>query len=453
MKGKANTDFIILDIEHLFVFCVIFFLDLCYIGNTKQMIGDNNDCMNNWKKNIVLFLTGQTISLFGTALVQYAIMWHITLTTQSGVMMTISIVCGFLPTFFLSPFAGVWADRYNRKMLILVSDSMIALSTLVLAIFFLLGHDALWLLFVMSAIRALGTAVQTPAVGAILPGLVPEDKLTKVNGTNGSIQALIMLLAPMLSAGLLTIATIEVIFFIDVITAIIGLSILYLFVHVPVHAKALEKQTTSYVDDMRKGYLYIRNHDYVKKFFIFCTFFFILAAPVAFLTPLQVTRSFGPDVWRLTGIEIAFSIGMMLGGLIMASWGGFRNKVHTMTLSCFTFGICTFALGYIPNFWIYLIFMGLVGVAMPMFNTPSTVLLQEKVDPDYLGRVFGVLGMISSVMMPLGMLVFGPLSDVIRIEWLLLLTGLLMFIQGFFLLGNKSLIEAGKPVVKSEEVA
>ena len=76
---------------------------------------------------------------------------------------------------------------------------------------------------------------------------------------------------------------------------------------------------------------------------------------------------------------------------------------------------------------------------------PSAVLLQEKVEGDFLGRVFGILGMISSTMMPLGMLLFGPLADIIKIEWLLLATGLLLFIQGFFLLGNKVLIEAGMP--------
>ncbi len=166
-----------------------------------KLIGEYiTDMNNNWKKNIILFLTSQTISLFGTALVQYAILWHITLTTHSCVMMTIAIVCGFLPTFFLSPFAGVWADRYNRKLLIIAADSFIAVSTLVLAFLFLIGFDAIWLLFVISAIRSLGTAVHTPAVGAIIPQLVPEDKLTKVNGTNGSIQALIMLVAPMVSA-------------------------------------------------------------------------------------------------------------------------------------------------------------------------------------------------------------------------------------------------------------
>jgi DHA3 family macrolide efflux protein-like MFS transporter len=406
--------------------------------------------INNWKKKVVLFLLSQTISLFGSSLVQYAIMWHITLTTQSGVMMTIAIICGFLPTFFLSPFAGVWADRYNRKILIIMSDSIIAISTLILAILFYIGYDMLWLLFLVSAIRALGTAVQIPAVGAFIPQLVPQDKLTKVNATNGTIQALVMLVSPMLSGALLTIATIEVIFLIDVVTAALAVSVLWLFLHVSVHAKASQKQTIGYFSDMRAGFTYINKHDYVKKLFLFCACYFVLVSPVAFLTPLQVTRSFGEDVWRLTAIEVTFSIGMMLGGIIMASWGGFKNKVHSMTLSTLIIGGCTFALGIIPNFPIYLAIMAFAGIAMPIFNTPFTVLLQEKVEDDFLGRVFGVLGMISSTMMPLGMLLFGPLADIIKIEWLLIGTGLLIFIEGFFLLGSKVLIEAGKPISKPE---
>lgn len=104
----------------------------------------------DWKKNIAFFLTSQTVSLFGSSLVQYAILWYITLNTQSGVMMTLAIICGFVPMFLLSPFAGVWADRYSRKWLIVLSDSIIAASTLVLAILFLLGYDQMWLLFVVS---------------------------------------------------------------------------------------------------------------------------------------------------------------------------------------------------------------------------------------------------------------------------------------------------------------
>ena len=311
------------------------------------MNGINNDLKENWLKNIILFLSSQTISLFGSSLVQYAIMWHITLTTESGLMMTLYIICGFIPTFILSPVAGVWADRYNRKMLIILADGLIAIATLILAILFLMGFDSIWLLFVMAAIRAFGTGIQMPAVGAILPQIVPKDKLTKVNGTNGSIQAVIMFVSPMVSAALLGLTSIEMIFFIDVITAAIAI-ITLLALKISVHEKAAEKQTTSYFSDFKQGLQYVNNHDFLKKFFLFFAVFFVLMAPASFLTPLQVTRSFGDDVWRLSAIEIAFSIGMMIGGGIIASWGGFQNKVKTMAFASVIMGVCTFALGIVP---------------------------------------------------------------------------------------------------------
>ncbi|MBM6616960.1 MFS transporter [Bacillus suaedaesalsae] len=405
----------------------------------------------NWKKNISLFLGSQTISLFGSALVQYAMMWHITLKTESGMMMTLFIICGFIPTFILSPFAGVWADRYNRKILIIVADAFIAFSTLVMAIVFLLGYESVWLLLLMASIRAIGTGIQTPAVGAILPQLVPKDKLTKVNGINGSLQALIMFVAPMVSAALLTIATLETIFFIDVVTALIAIITLLGFLKISVHEKASDQQPTSYLEDFKQGIGYIKQNSFLKQLFLFFGVFFVLMAPAAFLTPLQVTRSFGGDVWRLTAIELAFSLGMMAGGAFIATWGGFKNKIHTMTFASLLMGICTLALGIVPIFWIYLLFMAIFGIAMPVFNTPTTVLLQEQVDENYLGRIFGVFGMISTSMMPIGMLIFGPMADVVKVEWLLIGTGLLILLLSLFLGRNKVLLETGKPVVQEQE--
>lgn len=405
--------------------------------------------MNNWKRNITLFLTSQTISLFGSALVQYAIMWHITLSTESGVMMTLYILCGFLPTFFLAPFAGVWADRYNRKWLISIADGMIAFSTLILAILFLMGYESIWLLFVIAAIRAFGTGIQTPAVGAILPQIVPEDKLIKVNGINGSIQAAIMFIAPMISAGLLSFATLEVIFFIDVVTAAMAIFTLLFFLKINVHEKATQEQV-GYIDDFKAGIQYIREHAFLKSFFIFFAMLFFLTAPVAFLTPLQVARTFGDDVWRLTVIELTFSIGMMVGGGVIASWGGFKNRIHTMAFAGVIMSICTIGLGIVPNFWLYSVFMAICGVAMPVFNTPTTVILQEKVDGNYLGRIFGIFSMISSSMMPIGMLIFGPLADTIAIEWILIVTGVLMLLLLVLLGRNKTLIEAGKSELQTK---
>lgn len=407
----------------------------------------NPNLQENWLKNIILFLSSQTISLFGSSLVQYAIMWHITLTTESGLMMTLYIICGFIPTFFLSPVAGVWADRYNRKMLIILADGLIAFSTLILAILFFMGYESIWLLFVMAAIRALGTGIQTPAVGAILPQIVPKDKLTKVNGANGSIQAVIMFVSPMVSAALLAMSSLEIIFFIDVITAAIAIVTLMTFVKIAVHEKATAKQTTSYFSDFKEGLQYVNSNPFLKKFFLFFAVFFVLMAPAAFLTPLQVTRTFGGDVWKLTAIEIAFSVGMMIGGGIIASWGGYPNKIKTMTLASLIMGICTFALGIVPVFWIYLVFMALFGVAMPIFNTPTTVMLQEKIEENYLGRVFGVMGMISTSMMPIGMLIFGPIADIIAVEWLLAGTGAFIILLAFILGRDQVLLEAGKPVL------
>ena len=389
--------------------------------------------------------------MLGSSLVQYAIMWYITLETKSGIMMTISIICGFLPMFFLSPFAGVWADRYDRKRLILLADGAIALASLGAALVFSLGYRSVWLLFAVMALRAVGQAIQGPAVGAFFPQIVPEDKLTRVNGINGSIQSLIMILSPILSGLLLTMGPIQRIFLIDVGTAIPAMLILAFFLRVPVHAKALAPQTVSYFHDMRLGFRYIRDHRFLVSFFVYVGIFFFMVTPAAFLTPLLTARTFGAEVWRLTAIEIVFSVGMMLGGALIATWGGFKNRMRTMVASNVVMAICTIALGLAPVFWLYLLVMGIFGVSMPLYNTSSAVMIQEHVDQDYMGRVYSVLAMLSTSLMPLGMLIFGPLADIVRIETLLIITGAIMLVHGARVFWDRTLMAAGVP--KSAETA
>lgn len=397
-----------------------------------------------WSRKFAIFIASQSISLFGSSLVQFAILWYITLETNSGLMMALSIIFGFLPTFFLSPFAGVLADRFDRKKLIMLSDLGIALATLVLFVVFRLGYHGVWLLFLISALRSIGTSIQSPAVSAFLPQIVPEGQLMRANGLLASFQSAIALISPMVSGALMSFWPIEFIFLIDVVTCIIAVLIL-LFLKVTPHAKALEKQTVSYWQDLRLGFAYIREHAYVKSLFLFFALFFVLVSPAAFLTPLQVARSFGEDVWRLTAIEVAFSSGMLLGGLLMSTWGGLKNRMQTMILSLYLIGINQVLLGVVPSFWIYVAVMVVVGITLPVFNTPAMTLLQEKVDEAFLGRVFGVLSMISSGVMPLAILVLGPLADRISIEWQLIVTGILLVIQGFFLQKNRLLVQESLP--------
>ncbi|NCA63168.1 MFS transporter [Bacillus cereus] len=386
---------------------------------------------NNWKTKIILFLTAQTISLFGSSLVQYAIIWYITLTTSSGVMLTISTVCGFLPQIAISLFAGVWIDRYDRKKMIMLSDGIIAIATLVLAILFLTGYKSIWLLFIVLLIRSAGTGVQTPAVNALIPQIVPKEYLMKVNGINSSITSLIMFLSPAASAAILSIASIETTFFIDVITAMIGISIM-LIIQVEGHVNAENKQKSN-LQGIKEGFSYLKENVFIKRLIVLLIIIMILISPAAFLTPLMVTRSFGAEMWRLTASEMTFSA----GGVLIAAWGGFRNRMHTTALACALYGLLMIGLGIAPIFIMYLVFNFLIGITMPCFNTPVTVLLQEKVEPSMHGRMFSLVQIANSCALPLGMIIFGPLSDMFSVEILLIYAGIFVLFCAMYIVLSK----------------
>jgi DHA3 family macrolide efflux protein-like MFS transporter len=402
----------------------------------------------NWKKNTALFLIGQTLSLFGSMVVQYAIMWHITLKTQSGTMMTLFTIAGFVPMFFISPFGGVWADRFNRKYIINIADAAIAFASLIVAVLMMAGFDSLGILLCCAVIRSFGQGVQMPAVGAFIPQIVPEAQLTKINGIQSSMSSFTTLAAPMISAALMSLAPLETLFFLDVITAIFGISIVIFFVKIPKTEKpapdAPEQKGVSYFHDMKEGINYIKKHGYVLRMILFSAIFLFLFAPAAFLTPLQVTRNFGNDVWRLSAIEITFSIGMMLGGVLIGTWGGFKNRIYTMAFSCVLCGVLAIGLGLAPNFRIYLAMMAVMGLSLPLYNAPSMVLLQTTVEPAFMGRVLSVFTMLSSAMMPLGMLVFGPIADQVSINLLLVVTGIIVTLLSIPMAASKTLREAGR---------
>jgi len=401
----------------------------------------------NWKKNTALFMIGQALSLFGTMVVQYAILWHVTLKSQSGSMMTLFIIIGILPMFFISPFAGVWADRFNRKYIINIADGSIAFFSLIVAICLMLGIDSYAILFVCTFVRSIGQGVQTPAVGAFIPQIVPQEHLTKVNGIQTSIHSFIFLTTPMISAALMTFTPLAVMFLVDVVTAIIGIGILLFFVKIPAKGlaeiEAARQKGTAYFHDLKEGFMYIRSHSYVLRMIIISAFFLFLFAPASFLTPLQVVRNFGEEVWRLSAIEIAFSAGMMVGGILIGIWAGFKNRVYTMALSITLCGILCIGLGITPIFWLYLVVMAIIGLVYPFFSANAMVLLQTTVEPAFMGRVISVFTMVSSSIMPMGMLVFGPLADTISIDILLIVTGFFTMLLCIPFITSKILREHG----------
>ena len=398
----------------------------------------------HWKRNAIIFIAGQFLSAFGSMLVSHSITWHITLQEQSGTLVTVFTCAAMLPMVFISPFAGVWADRYNRKYLINISDSVIALITLVVAVLYMLGIKNIWMLFIAVMARSFGQGIQQPAVNAVIPQIVPEEHLTRFNGIQGTAQSLTMFAAPMAAGALLTFLPLEYIFFIDVITAAIGIATIFFFVKVSNVAEAKERKNgiSAYYNEIMEGVRFIGSQPWLKTLLIFTAAFCVLASPSAMLTPLQATRTFGEDVWRLTAIEISFAVGMMAGGILISVWGGFKNKLHTMVLAWMFFGASAVLFGVVSNFWLYLSIMVFCGIAMPIYSTPSMTVMQTKVPPEMMGRVFSVLMIINGLAMPLGMLVFGPLGDVVKIEYLLVATGVMLLAGSVLLLRRKDLAQA-----------
>ena len=382
-----------------------------------------NEC--KWNRYITRFLVAQTISLLGSSIVQYAIIWYITLTTSSGKMITLSTLCGFLPQILISFFAGVWIDRYSRKRIVIITDCLIASATLVLVFSFLIGHKNIWLLLAVLAIRSAGTGVQTPAVNAIIPQIVPKRYLMKINGINSTLSAIIMFVSPAISGAVLSIATLEETLFIDILTALIGTSIT---ATVPIESLKIERRIVeSHFIKVKEGIFYLKKHDFIRNILSFQLLVLFLISPSAFLTPLMVSRTLGTEVWRLTMSEMTYSFGMIVGGAIIASWGGFKKKLNTTLVAGGFYGIMMIGLGVAPVFIAYLICNMLIGIASPCYNTPITATIQENVAAEMQGRIFSFMQIATSCALPLGMMFFGPLADIINIQNLLIISGILVF--------------------------
>jgi DHA3 family macrolide efflux protein-like MFS transporter len=392
--------------------------------SSQEALKPQSESMPGWKKKVTVFLVGQTITTFGSLLVQYALLWHLTLTTKSGVVLALAAVFGFLPQAIVSIFAGVWADRVNRKVMIILSDSTIALATLVLAFFMLSGVDDLWLVFLVMAVRSVGAGIQMPAISALIPQIVPTDKLMRVNGINSSVQSSLLIIGPVAAAGIYSTVSLAAILFVDVVTAVIGLSLLAT-IAVPTLSRAAGNDKPSYFTDLKEGLNYIFSHDLVRWVMVIYSIVFLLVVAPSNLSPLMLVRTFGGDVWLLTVLELSFGIGMVAGGALMAIFASKMDRLGLMVGTSILFGVLAVVMGFTTNLILFYSLFFLIGLAVPAFSTSSMTLLQETVEPERQGRVFGFVGIVMAVAMPLGMAVLGPLADIVSVEILLIATGAL----------------------------
>lgn len=294
---------------------------------------------DGWKTRAVLFLISQSVTLFGSTLVQMAIVWHATLYTSSGVCVAVFSVCSYLPEFVVSLLGGVWADRYSRKSLIIGADFAIALVTLGMMLLMPKIADPVKLLralLILSVLRALGAGVQSPAVNAAIPCLVPAKQLMRFNGIHAAMQSLVRFAAPAAAGIILTIYALRMTLSLDVLTAAWGIGLLFC-VSIPHERKSGGK--SSVLADLKAGLFYGFSDKLIGRLLVIYGWFVFLCVPAGFLSGLLVSRLYGETYGYLTAAELAGFAGMMAGGLVMSAWGGFSNRKKTLLLGLLLFGL------------------------------------------------------------------------------------------------------------------
>jgi DHA3 family macrolide efflux protein-like MFS transporter len=410
---------------------------------------NENDNQYNLKGYLV-FWSGQQVSLLGSSIIQFVIIWWITVRTQSALFLAYANLAGFLPLIIITPVAGVFVDRWKRKNLIGTVDFLQALVTVGLILIFifefdifqfsnhainlsiynrLLGNtnpatmlvntgpfELVWVVLAVSAIRGVFQAFQGPAIQAITPLMVPRKHLNRFNSVNYLTNSVIFLIGPVVAALLYAIPNvgIEDLLWIDAATFAFAVVPLVL-VKIPEIAKVVEKKVkeSKFWNDFKEGIVFIKN----KKGLL--ALLSVFTGANLFLTPLFTLMTLYVDVTLQGGVtDVAFTMaffqaGMIISSVIMIFWKGFDKKVIGVVLGIFVTYIGFLMISLTPTKWFWFMGIGLLiqGLMLPMLNLSSQYIWQTVVPSDKLGRVMSVRQTLAQFSAPLGMILAGVIAE------------------------------------------
>lgn len=384
----------------------------------------------HWKKSFITIYSGQAFSLLGSAAVQFAIIWWLTEKTESAFILTLATIFAFLPNILFGTFAGVWIDRYNRKTVMIAADALVAASSALLGIIFLIWKEPFpWIIFVFLFIRGIGNTFHAPAMQAAIPMFVPAEMLTKAGGWGNLIISVSTMLGPALGAGLMSVFSVASVMLVDVIGAIIA-SCCLLTVHLP-HIAA-ELTETHFLNDMKQGFLAMKNNKPLMAAFFPVLFASMLYMPLGSLFPLLVRTYYMGNAAHNALVEFAFSGGLLLSSLIIGMWGSKKKRFLMISMSMTVLGIAAFVSGILPHFAfpVFVLCCLLMGASGTFFNVPLMAHIQETIAPEMMGKVISLLTTAMTLATPLGLLLAGPASEVLGVEYWFTGSGLLMILAG-----------------------
>ncbi len=383
------------------------------------------------------FLTlwlGQVFSLLGSQLVQFALIWWLTQQTGSATVLAMASIVGLVPQVVLGPFVGPLVDRWNRKRTMMLVDASVALATLALAVLFWLGLAEIWHVYAILFIRALGGTFHGPAISASTSLMVPPEHLTRVQGLNQMLNGGLSIISAPLGALLLQLLPLQGVLMIDLVTAAIAITtVLLVRVPQPEHAEAATGSAVGqYWQDLRAGLRYVLNWRGLLILMGMATLINLVLSPSMSFIPLLVTEHYQGTAWHLSAMEAALGIGVLVGGLLLSAWGGFKSRVLTSQMGLVGLGLGVLLSGLVPfsQFPLAVLAMGMVGLMSSITNGPIMAVLQSVVAPSMQGRVFTLLSSAAMAMMPLGLAVAGPLADVMGVRTWFVIGGLVTLAAG-----------------------
>jgi DHA3 family macrolide efflux protein-like MFS transporter len=361
-------------------------------------------------KNYLTFFAGQQVSLLGSSIAQFVIIWWITLTTGSTLYLSIAALLGLAPMIVLAPITGVLADRWSRKVLIGVADMLQALAAMVLIFLFWSGTVSLVLVFALLTLRGIFQAFHAPTVSAIIPSMVPEDKLSRINGLSYLLNGIMTLIGPVIAALLLGLWQIYHILWIDVATFLVALFPL-LLIKIPAVRK--ERGKSSFRKEFVEGFTFIKNARGLLPLLMLATALNFLLTPMSTLLPYYVKFNHFGDATQLAFVMVFFQAGILVGGLVMSMTKGFENKMVAVAFSIYVIflGYALVALTPTGQFWFMAVGALIMALCIPVANVSTQTIIQTIVPLKMLGRVNSVTMALASAAQPWGMIISGTVAE------------------------------------------
>jgi DHA3 family macrolide efflux protein-like MFS transporter len=415
---------------------------------------------SRWALNFFPIWFGQAFSILGSQIVQFAIIWWLTVKTGSATVLAFSSVVGIVPQVLLAPFAGVLVDRWNRRITMMVADGASAVAAAVLAGLFALGWVQIWQVFVILFIRSCAGAFHWPAMQASTSLMIPKQHLSRIQGLNQMLFGALGIISAPLGALVMDLIALQSVVAIDVVTAAVAILPLF-FVHIPQPERALTAAQAngakpSMWADMAAGWRYVTEWKGIMIILGMATLINFLLNPAFALLPLLVKSDFHGNAPQLAALESGMGFGMMAGGLTLGVWGGFRRRILTTFAGLIGMGAGILLMGIAPAtvFGVAVVAMFVAGFMNPITNGPLSAVLQAVVAPEMQGRVFTLVSSIAALMSPIGLLIAGPLSDMIGVRTWFMVGGITMIVMGMasFFIPAVVHIEDGRQAVAAQKL-